>query len=160
VPALPAGWQTAFAALRLPPGAPVLTVPVPTNALAAPMRWQADTGNPPSLIGGYFQGPDRAGHAAIDGVGLRPTAVYLDRLWLGLRPGSVPTKAQVDKDLGYWRPAAVVAVTRADSPLGRYLTTLFGTPSIRAGQVIAWRLTPGSETADRNFRQPRPTDTG
>jgi hypothetical protein len=160
VPALPAGWQAAFAALRLPPGAPVLTVPVPANALAAPMRWQADTGNPPSLIGGYFEGPDRAGHAALDGGYLRPTAAYLDRLWLGHRPPSAPTKAQVNKDLGYWRPAAVVAVTRADSPLGRYLTRLFGTPSIRAGQVIAWRLTPGSGTADRNIRRATPADAG
>jgi hypothetical protein len=171
VPPLPAGWQAAFAALRLPPGAPVLTVPVPGHfrgerqaaaaPLTAPMRWQADTGNPPSLIGGYFEGPDRAGHAAIDGAGPRPTAAYLDRLWLGLRPGSAPTKAQVDKDLRYWQPAAVIAVTRADSPLGRYLTRLFGTPSIRAGQVIAWRLTPGSaQLADRNSRHARVPGSG
>ncbi len=150
VPPLPAGWQAAFAALRLPPGASVLTVPVPghfraelqsaTDPLTAPMRWQADTGNPSSLIGGYFQGPGRTGHAALDDGYLRPTAAYLDRLWLGLRPRSVPTTAQVETDLRYWRPAAVVAVTRADSPLGRYLTRLFGPPAIRAGQVIAWRL--------------------
>jgi len=154
VPALPAGWQAAFAALRLPPGARVLTVPVPghfvgapllaAGPLTAPMRWQADTGNPSSLIGGYFQGPDRAGRAALDGGYLRPTAVYLDRLWLGERPRSVPTRAQVEKDLRYWRPAAVVAVTRGNSVLGRYLTGLFGPPSTRAGQVIAWRLGSGS----------------
>ena len=159
VPALPAGWQAAFAALRLPAGAPVLTVPVPYGLLTAPMRWQADTGNPSSLIGGYFQGPNQTGHATLDGLGLLPTAMYLDRLWLGNRPGPVPAKAQVEQDLKYWRPAAVVAVTRAGSLLGRYLTTLFGAPSIRAGQVIAWRLIPGSETADRNIRQARPTDT-
>jgi hypothetical protein len=144
VPAPPAGWQTAFAALHLPAGASVLTVPVPANFLVAPMRWQADTGSPTSLIGGYFQGPDRTGHAAVDGAGPLPTAVYLDRLWTGDPHRSAPTGAQVKQDLKYWRPAAVVAATRVDSPLGRYLTTLFGPPSIRAGQVIAWRLVSGS----------------
>ena len=155
VPRLPVGWQAAFAALRLPPGAPVLTVPVPAGQLTAPMRWQADTGNPSSLIGGYFEGPDRSGHAALDGVGLRPTALYMDRLWIGDPPRSVPTKAQVEQDLKYWRPAAVVAVTRADSVLGRYLVGLFGRPSFRAGQVIAWRLGPGSQLADRDSRDAR-----
>jgi hypothetical protein len=157
VPPLPAGWQAAFAALRLPPGASVLTVPVPFVLLTAPMRWQADTGDPSSLIGGYFQGPNRTGHAALDGVGLRPTAVYLDRLWIGHPPRSAPSEAQVEKDLKYWRPAAVVAVTRADSLLGRYLTALFGPPSIRAGQVIAWRLVTGSaKLADRHGHQRAP----
>jgi hypothetical protein len=140
--ATPVGWQAVFAALRLPAGAPVLTVPVPAGAdlMTAPMRWQADTGSPASLVGGYFQGPDRGGHAALDGTGLRPTAVYLDRLWLGDPPRPVPARAQVEDDLRYWRPAAVVAATSADSPLGRYLTGLFGPPSVRSGQVIAWRL--------------------
>jgi hypothetical protein len=171
VPPLPAGWQAAFAALRLPPGASVLTVPVPghfrgerqqdTGPLTAPMRWQADTGNPPSLIGGYFQGPGRTGHAALDGGYLRPSAAYLDRLWLGGRPRSVPASAQVEEDLRYWRPAAVVAVTRAGSPLGRYLTALFGPPSIRAGQVIAWRLRPGAaELADRHSHHARAPGSG
>ena len=138
----PAGWQVVFAALRLPPGATVLTVPVPAAAdlLTAPMRWQADTGSPASLVGGYFQGPDRYGRAALDGTGLRLTALYLDRLWLGDPPPSPPGRAQVEGDLRYWRPAAVVAVTSLDSRLGRYLAGLFGPPSVRAGQVIAWRL--------------------
>jgi hypothetical protein len=146
VPPLPAGWQAAFAALRLPVGAAVLTVPVPTAevGLTAPMRWQADTGSPAHLIGGYFQGPNRAGHAALDGTGIQPTAVYLDQLWLGDRPRSVPARTQVEADLRYWRPAAVVAVTRLDSPLGRYLTSLLGAPSVRVGQVIAWRTVVGS----------------
>ncbi|HXZ66414.1 MAG TPA: hypothetical protein VEH05_16880, partial [Streptosporangiaceae bacterium] len=154
VPALPAGWRAAFAALRLPPGAPVLTVPVPAAApMTTPMRWQADTATPATLIGGYFLGPNRTGHAALDGAGFRPTALYLDRLWIGDRHRPMPTMAQVDGDLKYWRPAAVVAVTRADSVLGRYLTGLFGPPSIRAGQVIAWRLgTSSIRLADRRSR--------
>lgn len=140
--ALPAGWQSVFAALHLPAGATVLAVPIPTGEarLTAPMRWQADTGNPANLIGGYFQGPDSRGHAALDGTGLRPTALYLDRLWLGRQPGSAPTRAQVEEDLRYWQPAAVVAVASPDSGLGRYLASLFGPPPVRAGHVIAWRL--------------------
>jgi hypothetical protein len=138
---VPAGWQAVFAALQLPPGARVLTVPAPAAfTVTAPMRWQADTGSPVSFIAGYFQGPDRSGHAALDGVGLRPTARYLTRLWLGDPPGRAPTRSQIDADLAFWRSAAVVAVAGPDSPVGRYLVTLFGPPSVRAGQVIAWRL--------------------
>jgi hypothetical protein len=140
-PALPAGWQAAFAALRLPPGSSVLIVPVPGGwPTTAPMRWQADTGSPASLIGGYFQGPDRTGHAALDGGSLSPTALYLDRLWLGNPPKSAPAISQVEDDLRYWRPAAVVAVADPDSPVGRYLITLLGPPPVQAGHVIAWRL--------------------
>lgn len=140
--AVPAGWQDVFAALHLSPGAAVLTVPVPlaNNALTPPMRWQADTGSPASLVGGYFQGPDRHGHAALDGDGTRLTALYLDQLWLGDQPRSAPTRAQVEDDMRYWRPAAVVAVTRRGSPLDRYLTELLGPSSFEAGDVIAWRL--------------------
>jgi hypothetical protein len=139
--ALPAGWQAVFAALRLPAGARVLTVPVPAAyPVTTPMRWQAESGSPASLIGGYFQGPDRNGHATLDGTGLRPTGVYLDKLWLGDSSRSAPAIGQVEDDLRYWRPVAVVAVTRPDSPLGRYLAGLFGPPSVQTGQVMAWRL--------------------
>jgi hypothetical protein len=92
----PAGWRAAFAALRLSPGAPVLTVPVPAGLLTAPMRWQADTGSPSSLIGGYFEGPDHAGHATLDGVGLRPPRCT----WTGsgsatrLRPGRLRSRSR------------------------------------------------------------------
>ena len=57
---LPAGWATAFAALRLRPDATVLVVPVPTNILPLAMRWQADSGQPQHLVGGYFIGPGPA----------------------------------------------------------------------------------------------------
>jgi hypothetical protein len=140
---LPAGWQAAFAELSLPPGAAVLTVPVPA-IVTAPMRWQADSGSPARLIGGYFRGPDRHGHGALNGTGMRPTAAYLDRLWLGDPPRTAPARSQVEDDLRYWRAAAVVAVGDPDSPVGRYLASLFGPPTVRAGQVIAWRLAGGS----------------
>lgn len=161
---LPAGWTTTFTALHLAAGAPVLLVPVPTNILTPAMRWQADTGQPSALVGGYFTGPGAGGQAYIGGAGVGPVAWYLDRLWAaGLPPaspfagaaqaaglptaaaagpvsaGSIPPFSQVRADLAAWHPAAVVAVTAASSPLARYLVQLFGPPSVQSGMVIAWR---------------------
>src|SRR5258708_6430474 len=161
---LPAGWTRTFTALHLPSGAPVLVVPVPTNILTPAMRWQADTGQPSALVGGYFTGPGAGGQAYIGGTGVSPVAWYFDRLWAaGLRPaspfavaaaaaarppagqagptpvGDVPALAQVRADLAAWHPAAVVAVTAASSPLASYLAALLGPPTIRSGMVIAWR---------------------
>ncbi len=139
-PALPEGWTAAFAALRLPPGARVLVVPVPTATLTQALRWQADTGEPVSLIGGYFNGPGPGGQAYVDGNGPAATAVYLDGLWSGGSAVIAPARSQVRADLIAWRPAAVVAVTSPGSPLGRYLVRLFGRPGVQAGRVLAWRL--------------------
>ena len=161
---LPAGWLAAFAALHLRPGSRVLVVPVPANILTAAMRWQADTGEPTSMAGGYFIGPGAQGQAYIGGTGVRPTAWYLDRLWAaGLSPsdplapaawaaglptsgpsgppsaGHPPQAGQLRSDFVFWRPDAVVAVTAAGSPLGRYLTQLLGRPTVRSGRVLAWR---------------------
>jgi hypothetical protein len=136
---VPPGWAAAFAALRLPADARVLVVPVPTATLTAPLRWQADTGEPGSLAGGYFIGPAWNGQAYVEGNGVAATAQYLDALWSGGPPGPAPSRAQVQADLGNWRPAAVVAVTRPDSALGHYLEHLFGRPAIRSGSVLAWR---------------------
>jgi hypothetical protein len=136
---LPAGWSAAFAALRLPPDARVLVVPVPTATLTGALRWQADTGAPQLLIGGYFVGPAWNGLAYIEGNGVAVTAQYLDALWSGGPAPPAPARAQVQADLRTWRPAAVVAVTSPDSPLGRYLEGLFGRPTIRSAAVLAWR---------------------
>jgi hypothetical protein len=128
------------------------------------MRWQADKGQPSSIVGGYFIGPRAGGQAYIGGTGVSPTAWYLDRLWAaGLPPaspfaeaalaaglptaapagpapaGDVPALPQVQADLTAWHPAAVVAVTAASSPLARYLVQLLGPPTVRSGVVIAWR---------------------
>ena len=56
VPAVPAGWQQAFARLRLAPDASVLVVPGFVEHSEV-MHWQADTGEPGSMVGGYFLGP-------------------------------------------------------------------------------------------------------
>jgi hypothetical protein len=137
-PPLPDGWSAAFAALHLPPGARVLVVPVPTATLTQALRWQADTGEPDSLIGGYFVGPAWNGQAYVEGNGVAATAQYLDALWSGTGGVGVPSPAQVQADLSRWRPAAVVAVTSPGSALGRYLVHLFGRAP-RYGNVLAWR---------------------
>jgi hypothetical protein len=140
VTATPAGWQQAFARLRLASGARVLVVPLQA---ATVMRWQADTGVPGSVIGGYCIAPTPGtGQAALCGTGRKPTADYLNDLWLG-KPGAVaPSMAQLRADLRYWRPAAIVAVTSRGSRLGRYLSNVFGPPTLQDGSVLAWRPVP------------------
>ncbi|HEX9066420.1 MAG TPA: hypothetical protein VF843_15030, partial [Streptosporangiaceae bacterium] len=161
---LPDGWTAAFTALHLRPGATVLVVPVPTNILPLAMRWQAESGQPQDLVGGYFIGPGAGGQAYIGGFGVTATAWYLDRLWAaGLPPssafapdaaaaglpvaspagpasaGTVPPAAQIGADLASWHPAAVIAVTSPDSPLASYLVAKFGPPSVQVRDVLAWR---------------------
>jgi hypothetical protein len=151
-PARPAGWTQAFAALRLPAGARVLVVPVPVSTFTEPLRWQADTGVPTSMFGGYFMGPGQDGRAVTDGAGLPEAGLYLNRLWVqsagngaavaGAGPKSgkaVPTRQQVRALLEGWHPAAVVAVTGEGSVLGRYLTSLLGAPVVSTGGMLAWR---------------------
>ena len=143
VAATPAGWQAAFARLRLAPDARVLVVPVALQRRTEAMRWQADTGDPASMIGGYFIGPNRLGQQAIYVPGPTTTAAqYLDSLWSGPADPPLP-RGMIRADLAFWRPAAVVAVTSRDSRLGHYLTGLFGPPTFGVGDVLAWRLPPG-----------------
>jgi len=139
VPAVPAGWQSAFARLRLAPDARVLVVPVPLagSVRTTAMRWQADTGEPGSLIGGYVLGPSPTGQATFAIDPWQHAAEYLDRLWKG--GARFRQYALVRSALAYWRPAAVVAVTRGQSRLGQFLTGLLGPPAFRVGRVVVWR---------------------
>jgi hypothetical protein len=152
---VPAGWSAAFAALRLPASASVLVVPVPMSTFTEPLRWQADTGEPRSLAGGYFMGPGPHGRGYIDGTGTPPAGLYLNAMWLfsqqGLPralasgvPSNVPVKFVTDtkmrEQISAWRVSAVVAVAKPGSRLGRYLTVLLGTPAVVTGDVTAWRI--------------------
>jgi len=159
---VPPGWSAAFAELDLPASAPVLVVPIPMSTFTEPLRWQADTGEPGSLVFGYFMGPAWYGRAYIDGNGLPQAGQYLNFLWAesgaGLpawmgagippsaytRPGVLaPIKAvsldQMRAQIEAWRVAAIVAVVKPDSLLGDYLTVLLGPPQVTAGDVLAWR---------------------
>ncbi len=149
---VPAGWTAAFAALRLPPGADVLVVPIPVRTYTAPLRWQADTGVPSAMYGGYFMGPTWSGQPSTDGNGLSSEAQYLNQLWaqssgvdiaaVATLPaiGLYPDAAQVRGQLAGWKPAAVIAVAGPRSALARYLTGLLGRPTVTGGEVLGWRL--------------------
>jgi hypothetical protein len=159
---VPPGWSAAFSSLRLPASAAVLVVPLSMSTFTEPLRWQADTGQPANLVGGYFIGPDRNGHALTDGNGTPPAGRYLNYLWAesaaglpepmaaGIPSGAysrsgtlLPVRAvtfqQMRAQIAAWRVAAVVAVTARDSFLGDYLTALLGPPAAGAGDVLAWR---------------------
>jgi hypothetical protein len=150
--ALPAGWTTVFSALQLPARAHVLVVPIPVSTFTQALRWQADTGQPGSLVGGYFMGETWGGQAATDGNGLSSEAMYLNQLWAESAHVSVasvatlpvnqiyPDDAQMRAQFRGWGISAIVADTSLSSPFGHYLTRLLGTPTIRAGQVLGWRL--------------------
>ena len=51
----------------------------------------------------------------------------------------MPSRAEMDRQLAGWRPAAVLAVTGPRSALGQYLIGLLGPPSTRHGDILAWR---------------------
>jgi hypothetical protein len=158
---VPPGWSAAFAALHLPSPAIVLTVPVPMSTFTEPLRWQADTGQPATLVGGYFMGPAWDGRAYTDGNGLSLAGRYLNFLWAesgaGLpasltgrvppsakpaSPSIVPIEAVNGKrmlaQIAAWHVSAVVAVTVRNSVLGNYLVNLLGPPSVVTGDVMAW----------------------
>jgi hypothetical protein len=159
---VPPGWPAAFAALDLPASATVLAVPIPMSTFTEPLRWQADTGQPRSLVGGYFMGPAGNGHAYTDGSGLSQAGRYLNILWTeslaGLPAtlrGGVPasanplspsyvriaavSNAKMRAQIAAWHVSAVVAVASRNSVLADYLTSLLGPPAVVAGDVIAWR---------------------
>src|SRR5580698_8882650 len=114
---VPVGWTATFTALRLPAGASVLVVPMPLLTFTAPLRWQADTGMPASMYGGYYMGPTWSGPPATDGNGLSSEANYLNQLWAlsagvnvttvatlpvnGLYPDDLMMRTQITA----WKPA-------------------------------------------------------
>jgi hypothetical protein len=159
---VPPGWSAVFSSLRLPASARVLVVPLSMSTFTEPLRWQADTGQPANLVGGYFMGPDRNGHAYTDGTGTPQAGRYLNYLWAGsaaalpdplaagippsaysrsgsLVPVGTVNVQQLHAQIAAWRAAAVVAVTARNSLLGEYLTAVLGPPSAAAGDVLAWR---------------------
>jgi hypothetical protein len=155
---VPPGWSAVFASLRLPASAAVLVVPLPMSTFTEPLRWQADTGQPDALVGGYFMGPGGHGQAYTDGSGIPAAGRFLNFMWAesaaglprsvaagvpatadapSMRPGWVNGK-QMLAQIAAWRVAAVVAVTTRTSPLGTYLLALLGPPTAASGDVLAW----------------------
>jgi hypothetical protein len=137
IPPAPAGWQTAFARLRLPAGAHVLVIP----DLRYGMRWQSETGVPDSIVGGGdFVIPGPGGLATSYVYERLRAASYLTSLWQGQPEGQPPSQAELGQDLRYWQAAAVVTVTGPGSLLARFLTARLGAPAVHAGDVLAWRV--------------------
>jgi hypothetical protein len=136
---VPPGWQAAFARLRLAADDPVLVIPVPDNHFTQAMRWQAGTGAPGSLIGGFFLGPGPSGITRVDPGPAEADAQYLDPLWAGRRPAEHRSAAQIRVDVAYWHPAAVVEILRPGSRLGPILNRLLGRPAFRDGRTVVWR---------------------
>jgi len=138
---VPAGWATAFTRLKLAPGARVLIAPVPSARRPQALRWEADTGEPASMIGGYFVGPNKEGQQMVYIPGPTTSASqYLDALWNGPSNAGQLPHGLIQSDLAYWRAAAVIAVAAPDSRLGRYLTGLLGRPTVTGGEVLGWRV--------------------
>ena len=139
IPPVPVGWQAAFSSLRLAPDAPVLVIPVASAANTQAMRWQADTGEPGSMDAGYFSGPSPSGQPTFSLGPPHLVAQYLNSLWACRRLIPRPSAAQIRSALAYWRPAAILAVTRETSRLGRFLISLLGRPEFREGKVLVWQ---------------------
>jgi hypothetical protein len=141
---VPAGWTAMFS--RLPVSGSILVVPAPYVRVPMAMRWQADTGQPASLVAGWFIAPRPDGSAAAEYMGPPATtrAVHcLDALWggdvPGPRPGIGACEADLRAALAFWHPAAIVADTGQDTTLGRLLSQVLGPPAIRQGQLLGWR---------------------
>jgi hypothetical protein len=119
----------------------VLLVPYPYSGTSEVMRWQADTGEPATMIGGDFIAPNRPGRSGRAGrSGMTPTSYYMDYLSAGDYTAPVPSRRQIRADLATWDPAAVVAVTSPSSALGQFLIRLFGQPTTHIDSVLGWRL--------------------
>ena len=141
---VPAGWQATFSELRLPSDAPVLIVPFPSGGQSQVLRWQADTGQPCAMIGGYFIGPSATGQASFffqKNSQPSDVAKYLNALVQGANPRSLPD-AEIRAVVESWHTAAIVAVTGPRSPVARLLTRLYGSPASHIGGVLSWRLRP------------------
>jgi hypothetical protein len=157
----PAGWQTTFGRLHLGPDAQVLVIPLDSTEV---MDWQAVTGQPGSLIGGYCLAPNQLGQAGYCGhpfgksvqhVFYRLNVVYLAEApdygyttyTLNMHPGRyararLPSLLQLRTALRALRPAAFVAATTSDSRLGRFLIQYFGPPTVKTPTVLGWRVHP------------------
>jgi hypothetical protein len=140
---LPVGWRMTFAALHVKPAERVLLVPFPYSGTSPTMRWQADTGEPATMIGGDFIAPGVSAHNSRAGrSAMTATSYYINYLWDEANQPNwpQPTPAELHADLANWRPAVVVAVAAQRSPVGRYLISIFGPPTTRNGEVLGWRL--------------------
>src|SRR5690348_10578236 len=74
------------------------------STFTEPLRWQADTGEPRSMVGGYFMGPGPHGRGYIDGNGTPRAGVYLNAIWVFSQAGQ--------------RGASAAEASAAEAPAG------------------------------------------
>jgi hypothetical protein len=139
VPTLPSGWDKTFTWLHLPAKASVLVLPIAFQRNTYALRWIGESGEPQTMVEGYFIGPNASGHASEYGPGLTNVARDLDFIWAGQRNIPVPSAALIRSTFNGWDPAAIVAVTTAHTHLGRILIATLGPPSFATGRMLAWR---------------------
>ncbi len=99
---LPAGWSVMFSRLALSPGGSVLVLPFPRTGMTLAMRWSATSGEPSSMIGGYFLGPGAGGNAHLGGVTPNRKADYLNYLWAEGVPVASPYASEAAIALNEW----------------------------------------------------------
>jgi hypothetical protein len=139
---VPAGWQATFTRLRLPSDAPVLALPFPSAFKPDVMRWQADTGQPGALVGGYFLEPGPTGEEQFyfsTHDEQTEVAGYLNAVWQGHQSRG-PSATEIRAVLSSWHAAAIVVVTSPHSPIARLLTQFLGRPAYHIGRVLSWSL--------------------
>jgi hypothetical protein len=167
---LPAGWSAMFASLNIGPDTRVLVVPFTKRGVTLALRWYADGEEQSAMVGGYFIGPGIGGKAHLGGLTPQRVPTYLNYLWarnvprgspyrrtacfalkewkvITTHPGAPPPlhppvvhPRPALAVLARWRPQAVVADATVSSPLGVYLTELFGPPTATVDGLIGWRL--------------------
>jgi hypothetical protein len=141
-PPVPAGWQATFTRLDLQQNAPVLILPFPSGIANEAESWQARTGQPGTMIGGYFLAPGPTGRASFyfdNHTEQTAVALYLYRVWDGVHSPS-PSDAEIRAVIRNWHTAAIVVVAGQHSAIAQLLTRFFGEPTYRIDSVLSWRL--------------------
>jgi len=140
---IPAAWSNVINGLHPRPGAAVLVLPV-DGAMA--MEWQAVTGESIKVVGGYCIVRQPNGHASQcdtkDTLSTdQQTALLrfnlLARYAHGARGPSSHTTASAISD---WRPDYIVSIAGGSSPLGGYLISVLGPPTITQDNVLGWKV--------------------
>ena len=145
VAAVPASWPAVIARLHLRPGTRVLLLPF-DGALA--MEWQAVTGEPISLVGGYCVAPAPNRRATLCDTeamldpAQRTTLLRFNWLATGKPRYRGPSSRTANLALSAWQANVVITVSSPHSMVVPYLIRLLGPATARQGDVFAWRLSP------------------
>ena len=116
---LPAGWRATFAALHVSRSDRVLLAPFPYSATSQVMRWQADTGEPATMIGGMFIAPGQPGRQGRAGrSAMTPTSYYIDYL-CGRKASRPPVGIADQRGPGYLEAVSGRRRHRARQPARR-----------------------------------------